>query len=98
VQHFASYARLIKPKKTSAGKTTGGGGGKIGNQHLKWAFSEASVLFLRSDAGKLYYQQLQKKHSKAKCLSIIAHKLGRSVYFMLLRQKPWSDEKLLMAA
>jgi transposase len=35
VQHFASYARLIKPKKTSAGKTTGGGGGKIGNQHLK---------------------------------------------------------------
>ena len=40
VQQFSSYARLIKPKKTSAGKTTGGGGRKIGSAHLKWAFSE----------------------------------------------------------
>ena len=33
VQQFSSYARLIKPKKTSAGKSAGGGGGKIGNAH-----------------------------------------------------------------
>jgi transposase len=35
--HFLSYARLVRPKKTSADKVTGGGGGKIGNAHLKWA-------------------------------------------------------------
>jgi len=98
VQHFCSYARLVKPQKTSAGKVTGGGDGKIGNQYLKWAFSEAAVLFLRTDQGKKYFERLRKKFSKAKALSVLAHKLGRSVYFMLLRQQQWSDEKLLMAA
>src|SRR5260370_14467868 len=44
---FLSYARLVRPKKTSAGKVTGGGGSKIGNAHLKWAFSEASCLLAR---------------------------------------------------
>jgi transposase len=98
VQHFCSYARLVKPQKTSAGKVTGGGGGKIGNQHLKWAFSEAAVLFLRTEQGKKYFERLRKKFSKAKALSVLAHKLGRSVYFILLRQQQWSDEKMLLAA
>src|SRR5690606_14009390 len=39
VQKFASYARLIKCKAESAGKTYGTQGNKIGNAHLKWAFS-----------------------------------------------------------
>ncbi len=47
VQQFASYARLIKCSKESAGKTYGYSGKKIGNAYLKWAFSEAAVLFLR---------------------------------------------------
>lgn len=99
VQHFCSYARLVKPQKTSAGKTTGGGGAKIGNQHLKWAFSEAAVLFIRNhDDGKRYYERLQKRFSKAKAISIIAHKLGRCVYFILLRQKAWDAETLALAA
>src|SRR6266566_1490984 len=42
VQDFVSYCRLVKPKKESAGKTYGFIGAKIGNAHLKWAFSEAS--------------------------------------------------------
>ena len=49
VQDFASYARLVKCKRESAGKTYGAGGGKIGNAYLKWAFSEAAVLFLRGN-------------------------------------------------
>lgn len=44
---FLSYARLIRPLKTSAGKVKGGGGSKIGNAHLKWAFSEAACLLAR---------------------------------------------------
>ena len=46
VQEFASYARLVKCVHQSAGKKLGTGGAKMGNVHLKWAFSEAAVLFL----------------------------------------------------
>jgi transposase len=49
VQKFASYARLVKCKAESAGKTYGTQGNKIGNAHLKWAFSEAAVLYLRGN-------------------------------------------------
>lgn len=49
VQKFASYSRLVKCKAESAGKVYGTQGNKIGNAHLKWAFSEASVLFLRNN-------------------------------------------------
>ncbi len=43
VQEFASYARLVKGRKESAGKLLGTSGAKMGNVHLKWAFSEAAV-------------------------------------------------------
>ena len=36
-----------KCQKQSGGKTLGTSGAKMGNVHLKWAFSEAAVLFLR---------------------------------------------------
>jgi hypothetical protein len=52
---FLSHAGLIRPLKTSAGKVTGGGGSKIGNAHLKWAFSEAACLLAReSDQAKRF--------------------------------------------
>jgi transposase len=47
VQECASYARLVTCVHQAAGKTLGTGGAKMGNVHLKWAFSEAAVLFLR---------------------------------------------------
>ncbi|HKB41248.1 MAG TPA: transposase, partial [Gemmataceae bacterium] len=43
-----SYARLVRCTHESAGKRQGTGGNKIGNAHLKWAFSEATGLFPRS--------------------------------------------------
>ena len=49
VQAFASYARLLTSAQASAGKRLGTGGRKIGNAHLKWAFSETAVLFLRQN-------------------------------------------------
>jgi transposase len=94
VQNFISYCRLVKPKKTSAGKTTGGGGSKIGNHHLKWAFCEAVMLHLRDGArGKSYMEKLIKKHPKGKAMSIMAAKIARVVYFILLRGKPFDEEK-----
>lgn len=96
VQQFASYSRLVKCKAESAGKTYGTQGNKIGNGHLKWAFSEIAVLYLRgNDGAKRYLERLQKRMSKAKALSALAHKLGRCVYFMLKRQKVFDEQQFL---
>ena len=46
-QDFVSYCRLVQCARESAGTRSGPSGTKIGNAHLKWAFSEAAVLFLR---------------------------------------------------
>jgi len=87
VQDFVSYARLVKCPTESAGKRFGTSGAKIGNVHLKWAFSEAAVLSLNNDEVKRHFARLEKKHGKGKALSILAHKLGRAVYFMMKREE-----------
>ena len=98
VGDFASYARLVKCAKESAGKRLGSSGRKIGNVHLKWAFSEAATLFLRCNPdGLKFKRRLEKKHGKAKTMAIIAHKLGRAVYYMLERGKAFDMQKFLTA-
>ncbi len=87
VQSFCSYCRLVKCAKESAGKRYGFGGQKIGNAHLKWAFSEATALFMReSQQAKDYVAKLSNKHGKGKSMSILAHKLGRAVYCVIKRK------------
>lgn len=96
VQDFASYARLVKCAKESNGKNYGTGGKKIGNAHLKWAFSEASVLFIKgNEPAKKYLERLTQKHKKGKALSILAHKLGRAAYFMLKNKVAFDQDKFL---
>lgn len=96
VQKFASYARLVKCKAESAGRSYGTQGNKIGNAHLKWAFSEAAVLYLRGNKkAQRYLQNLQRRMSKAKALSVLAHKLGRCVYFMLKNETVFDESKFL---
>ncbi len=96
VQKFASYSRLIKCKAESAGKSYGTQGNKIGNAHLKWAFSEAAVLYLRgNDKAKKYLDKLQKRMSKAKALSALAHKIGRCIYFMLKNKTVFDEKRFL---
>jgi transposase len=94
VQNFVSYARLVKPKKESAGKVSGSGGAKIGNPNLRWAFSEAAVLFLKGNPkGQTLVARLEHRHGKGKALSILAHKLARAVYGMLRRQEAFDVNK-----
>jgi transposase len=96
VQDFVSYCRLVKCAKESAGKRYGTSGTKIGTAHLKWAFSEAAVLFLRDNpAGQQYRTRLEKKHGKGKALTVLAHKLARAVYFMLKRPTAFEMDKFL---
>jgi transposase len=94
VQDFLSYARLVKCEHNSAGKKLGTGGAKIGNVHLKWAFSEAAALFLRKNpTGQKHLRRLAGRHGKAKALSILAAKLGRTAYFMLTKERAFDMER-----
>ena len=96
VQDFVSYCRLVKCAKESAGKRYGTAGAKMGNAYLKWAFSEAAVLFLRDHpAGQKYLTRLEKKHGQGKALTLLAQKLGRAVYYMLKRQQAFEVHKFL---
>jgi len=99
VQDFASYCRLVKCSHESANKKKGTGGAKIGNAHLKWAFSEAAVLFVRHNpSAKKLHADLVKMHGKGKALAILAHKLARTIYYMLKNNVPFSLEKFLATA
>ena len=96
VQDVVSYCRLVKCAKESAGKRYGTSGAKIGNAYLKWAFSEAAVLFLRANpAGQKYLGRLEKKHGKGQALTVLAHKLARAVYAMLQRHTAFEMNKFL---
>ncbi len=96
VQDFVSYARLVKCQKGSAGKILGTSGAKIGNAHLKWAFSEAAVLFLRKNPrGQKHLNRLRSRHGKGKALSILAARLGRASYFMLRRRTAFDMDRFM---
>jgi len=96
VQQFTSYARLIRPVKESAGKRTGSSNGKIGNASLKWAFSEAVVLFLRETReAQPYVRRIERKYGEDKAKGILAHRLGRTVYYMLNTQQVFDIKKFV---
>ena len=78
---------MVKCSQESGGQRLGTSGKKIGHAHLKWAFSEAATLFLRHHPeGQKLLERLEKQHNQGKALSILAHKLGRAVYYMLKRK------------
>jgi transposase len=96
VQEFVSYCRLVKCATESAGKRYGTSGTKIGHASLKWAFSEAAILFRRNNpAGQKYLVRLANKHGKGKALTVLAHQLARAVYDLLKRTTAFEMEKFL---
>jgi transposase len=96
VQEFVSSCRLVKSARESNGKRHGPSGKKSGHAHLTWAFSEAAVLFLKNnEPAQQYLAKLATKHGKGKALSILAHKLGRAVYFMLKPHVAFDQAKFL---
>jgi transposase len=94
VGNFLSYARLVRCEHESAGKKKGSGGKKIGNAHLKWAFSEAACLMLRAmpDAKK-WMQRQERKRGKKKALSVLEAKIGRTVYHLLRKQQAFDAKR-----
>ena len=96
VGQFLSYCRLVKGSHTSAGKSYGSPGKKIGNAHLKWAFSEAIPLLKRCcPEVKAFSDRIQQKHNAARANSYLAVKLGRAVYSMLKRGEAFELDRLL---
>jgi hypothetical protein len=98
VQDFVSYGRLVTCTKEAAGKRDGVSGPKIGNAYLKWAFSEAAVLFLRNNpVGQKLLARLTTKQGKGKALTVLAHNLARAVYYLLKRGTAFDLDKCLHA-
>jgi transposase len=98
VQDFLSYCRLVRCAKESAGKRPGLSGKKIGHPQLKWAFSEAAVLFWRQNQpGKEYFAKLERKHGQGKALTVLAQKLARAVYFLLTREQAFALKRFVTA-
>jgi transposase len=96
VQAFVSYGRLVKCAKESPGKRSGTSGTELGHAPLKWAFSEAAVLFLRHNpAGQKYRARLVKTHGQAKALTVLAHQLARAVYDMCKRDTAFDLDMFL---
>jgi transposase len=96
VGNFASYSRLVRCEHESAGKVKGHGGRKIGNGHLKWAFSEAACLLLRCcEPAKKWMQRKEKKVGKATALGILSAKLGRTVYHLWRKQEAFDVKRFL---
>jgi hypothetical protein len=96
VQDFVSSCRLVTCAKESAGKRSGTSGAKIGKTYLKWAFSEAAVLFLRNNpVAQKYLARLEPKHGKGNALTVLAHTLARAVYDMLKRDTVFDMLKFL---
>ncbi len=96
VGDFLSYARLVKSQKASAGKVMGTSGAKIGNAHLKWAYSEAAVLFLQKNPpGQRLINRRRSKHGRGKALSILASRIGRASYFMRRRSTAFDMDRFM---
>ena len=94
VQEFASYCRLVKCQTSSAGKVLGTSGQDR---------QRPSQVGLLGGRGALPRQVPRRKEAprssastaKGKALSILAHRIGRAVYFMLTRKRAFDRDRFL---
>jgi transposase len=94
VGDFLSYCRLVRCDHESGGKVKGSGGKKIGNAHLRWALAEAACLFLRqSERAKQWLQRQEHKRGKGKALAILAARLARAVYHLLVKKVAFAEAR-----
>jgi transposase len=97
-QKFCSYCRLVKCERSSAGKHTKGGNQKIGNPYLKWAI--ADIIIHASHKSQLigdYYQKLQSRFGKRKAKSVISHKFGIAIYYMLKNKQVFDEKRFVQS-
>lgn len=95
-QKFCAYCRLVTSRHVSNGRAYGSAGRKIGNPYLKWAFGEVACFASNRSAGiNALKQKLAKRHGPGRALSVLAHKFGRAVYYMLKNGTVFDEQKFL---
>ncbi len=95
-QDLSSYARLVKVEHTSSGKWAGEGNPKIGNPHLKWAFTEIVQHAPRqSERLAAYYDKLKSRFKPGKARVVFAHKFAVAIYHMLKNGIAFDEERFL---
>ena len=94
VGNFASYCRLVKSARLSAGKRKGSGNRRNGNPYLSWAFSEAAHFAVRyHPPAKKYFQRKRSKTNGIIAIRALAHKLARASYYVMKDQVNFDSEK-----
>jgi len=95
VGNFASYCRLVKSTRLSAGKRKGSGNPRNGNPYLSWAFSEAAHFAVRyHPEAKKYFQRKRSKTNGIIAIRTVAHKLARAAYYVMKDQVAFEPEKV----
>jgi transposase len=95
VGNFASYCRLVKSARLSAGKRKGSGNRRNGNPYLSWAFSEAAHFAVRyHPRAKQYFQRKRSKTNGIIAIRALAHKLARASYYVMKDQVDFDSERV----
>ena len=95
VGNFASYCRLVKSARLSAGKRKGSGNRRNGNPYLSWAFSEAAHFAVRyHPPAKKYFQRKRSKTNGIVAIRALAHKLARASYYVMKDQVDFDSERV----
>lgn len=94
VGNFASYCRLVKTARLSAGKSKGTGNRRNGNPYLSWAFSEAAHFAVRHhEVANRYFQRKRSKTNGIVAIRAVAHKLARASYYVVRDQVDFDPVK-----
>ena len=95
VGNFASYCRLVKSARLSAGKRKGSGNRRNGNPYLSWAFSEAAHFAVRyHPPAKKYFQRKRSKTNGIIAIRALAHKLARASFYVMKDQVDFDSERV----
>ena len=94
VGNFASYCRLVRSTRLSAGKRKGSGNARNGNPYLSWAFSEAAHFAVRyHPEAKKCFQRKRSKTNGIIAIRTVAHKLARAAYYVMRDQVAFDPGK-----
>ena len=95
-QQFSSYARLVKVDKISSNKKIPSKNRKIGNPYLKYAIGEIiQYAPLTSRFITKHYEKLKSKFGPPRAKSIISHKFGTAIYYMLKNGEGFDENRFI---
>jgi len=99
VQNYASYCRVIRVQRTSAGKNNYGRNQKMGNPYLKWTYGQILVHARQSSERiNACYQKLEARRCAKLARGIISHKFAVAVYHMLRKKVAFDENRFLKVA